>query len=139
MSDKYIGSKKIKETVETEEKTPSGFNLIEVEFEDGTKEWFSPLMFNKIVSEESCDVSILRDRRISPVIEVMLTILRDWGIKMGELPYLSVLLNQSLDFNQREAMQELWSQWMPKPLSLDDVDMITVDRVLKSIKKDAPK
>lgn len=131
---RYIGSKKIERTKEIEEKTPNGFSIIEVEYEDQTKEWISSLMFEKIVSETPYDLSELRDKRITPIVQVVLAVLRDWGIKLNELPYMSVLLNQSLDFNQKEALLELWSKWMPRPISPDDVDMITIDRVLKSIK-----
>ena len=58
-------------------------------------------------------------------------VLREWGLKVGELPYFSQLLNGLLDFNRDSAMIYLISEYMPKPLSLDDVDLITVDRILK--------
>ena len=130
---KYIGEKKIESAKETEEKTLGGFSIIEVQYESGI-EWFSSLMFEKIVSETPCDLSELREKRITPIVNVLLTVLRDWGIKLSELPYMSAVLNQSLDFNQKEALVELWSKWMPRPISSDDIDLITVDRVLHSIK-----
>lgn len=132
---KYIGPKKIESTKEIGEKTPSGFSIIEVEYEDKTVEWISYLMFEKIVSDEPCDLSQLREKRLNPIIQVLLAALRDWGIKLNELPYMSVLLNQSLEFNQKEALIELWSKWMPRPLSPDDVDMVGIDRVLRSVKR----
>ena len=130
---KFIGPKKVKNTAITEEITPGGIPIVEVEYEDGVKEWFSSKMFEKIIASESCDESTLRDKRVHPVVGEMQVLLREWGIKLGELPYMSIILNQSLDFNQKSALQELWSKWMPKPQSLDDVDLITIDRVLKSI------
>lgn len=129
---KFIGGKKIEQTRELAEKTPGGFAIIEVKYEDKTTEWLSVLMFAKVVSEQACDASALRDKRIPPVVQELIATLRDWGIKLGELPYMSTLLNQSLDFNQKEALLELWSKWMPKPLSPDEVDLVTVDRVLRS-------
>ena len=107
---------------------------MEVKYESGSVEWISSIMFWKIVSKETCTASDLRDKRVSHIIKEILIILRDWGIKLGELPYLSAMLNQSLDFNQKEALLELWSEWMPKPLSPDDVDLIAIDRVLKAKK-----
>ncbi len=129
---KFIGGRKIKQATETIEKTAGGFSLVQVEYEDKTIEWVSSKMLEKVVSDKSCDASELRDKRVTPIVQEILAMLRDWGIKLGELPYMSALLNQSLDFNQREAILELWSKWMPKPSSPDEVDFITVDRVLKS-------
>jgi len=131
----YIGEKKIKSHRETEERTPRGNSLIEVQFENGDVERYSSLMFEKIISEESCNLSELLDKRIFPVVEEVLGILRDWGVKLGELPYLSLKLNQSLDENAKQAHIELLSQWMPRPLSPDEVDLITIDRILKSKKR----
>lgn len=132
---KFIGSKKIDKVAETQEKTSGDFPIMEVHYEDMSIEYISSLMFKEIVSEKSCDDSQLRDKRISPIVKVILTILRDWGIKVGELQYMSSLLNQSLDFNQKEALIELLSKWMPKPNSLDEMDFMTIDRILKNIKK----
>lgn len=128
----YIGPNQIKEVKQTEEKTAGGFEIVEVYFDNGRKERFSKQMYDKIVSETSCDLSELRDKRIFPVTEVVLGVLRDWGIKVGELPYFSAVLNRSLDDNHFAAIKELWSKWMPRPLDPSDVDLITVDLVLKS-------
>lgn len=130
--EQFIGNKKITSIKETKERTEGGVDILEVQFEDGTIEHFSKLMFDKIVSEKKCDESALRDKRVMPVVEVLLSELREWGIKIGELPYMSALLNQSLDYNQNQAMTKLLSDWMPKPKSLDDVDYITVDRILRN-------
>lgn len=130
----FIGPRKIKSIRQTDEKTTGDIPLFEVTFEDGVVERFSELMFKKIVSEESCDLNVLRDKRVFAVVEVMLEILRDWGIRLSELPYLSAVLNRSLDTNTKEALSELWSHWMPKPQDPEDVDLITIDRILKSKK-----
>ena len=89
-------------------------------------------MIDKKVSETSCDLTALREKRLTPVVEQVLNLLRDWGVKINELPYISMLLNQSLDFNQKEALIKLWGAWGPKLLSPEDVDLITVDNVLRS-------
>lgn len=131
---KFIGEKKIAEVSETEEKTPGGLAILQVRYEDGAVEWLSSKMLEATVSEESCDLGALREKRTHPVIQEMLVAIREWGIKLGELPYMSATLNQSLDFNQREALLELWSNWMPRPLSPDEIDFVAIDRVLKSRK-----
>lgn len=135
MEEKFIGEKQIKFVSETGEKTPTGTDIVRVEYQDDTIEHFSKLMFEKIVSEEKCDLTKLRDKRLTPVVELVLTILRDWGVKIGELPYFGALINQSLQYNSDEALIKLVSKYMPKPKSLDDVDYITVDRILRDESK----
>ena len=129
--DRFIGPKKVEFAELTGETTELGSALVKVMFADGTVEQFSSVMFEHIVSEEACDLSELRDKRIKPIVGAMLELLREWGIRVGETGYLSVLLNQSLDFNRNEAEKMLWSDYMPKPMDLGDVDLVTVDRVLK--------
>ena len=133
----YIGLKKLKESKETEERTLGGIPVMAIEYEDGTTESMSKTMFDEVVSEKSCDLTELRDKRVRPVVASVLLIFREWGLKASELPYFSALLNQSLDFNKTEAEKELWSKVIPNIQSLDDINMVDIDRVLKS-KKEQP-
>ena len=130
----YIGEKKVKSQAVTDETTPGGVKIVEVKFADNTVENFSELMLEKIVSDKACDLTQLRDKRVFPVVEIVLGIMRDWGIKLSELAYLSGVLNRSLDNNTNEALLELWSQYMPKPAAPDEVDLISIDKVLKAKK-----
>lgn len=123
----YIGQKQIENTQRTN-------NLVSVEYQDGTKEILSELMFDKIVSEEPCDLTALREKRIQPVVVEILKVMRNWGVKLGELEYLSILLQTSIEENQKAALKELWRPLLPNLQTTDDVDLITVDTVLKSIK-----
>lgn len=129
---KHIGHKKIKRADLTSEKTPGGYEIWEIEFDDQTVERFSQLMLNQVISDKRIDDTALRDKRIQPIVGIVLQILRDWGIKLSELQYFSVLLQQSLDFNHNQALNALWSDWMPRPKSPDEVDMLVIDQVLKS-------
>ncbi len=130
----WIGDKKIGSTSTLKEKTPAGYDLIEVIFTNGTTAIFSKMMFDAIVSVESCDDSALRDKRVHPVVGSVLAIMREWGIKVGETQYFSALVTQSLNSNKDEAEKQLWKGWAPTIKSLDDVDLILIDRVLKTIK-----
>lgn len=128
----FIGEKEIKTTLETKETTPGGSKIVEVEYQDGFKERFSELMYEKIVSEEKCTLDELRDKRCQPVVALLMAALREWGVKASELPYISALLNRSLEFNRDAALCALWEKWMPRPISPDDVDLVTIDRVLRA-------
>ena len=91
------------------------------------------MMFDEIVADEPCDLTDLRDQRVRPIVATILLTLREWGLKVSELAYMSALLTQSLESNQDEAQKELWKKWIPTLNSLDDVDMLAIDRVLKKV------
>ena len=132
MPDQYIGEKKVANIIDSGTKTHGDVPVVAVIYEDGSKELISSLMIDKIVSDVACDLTVLREKRLTPIVEQILNLLRDWGVKFNELPYMSILLNQSLDFNQKEALIRLWAAWGPRLLSPEDVDLITVDNVLRS-------
>ena len=123
--EQFIGPKTIKESKEEN-------SLVTVEYIDGTKEILAKLMFEKIISETACDLTALRERRITPVVAEVLGILRNWGIRLNELQYMSLLLNTSLQENERQALLELWRPILPTINSLDDVDLIAIDNILRT-------
>lgn len=127
----FIGEQEIKEIKVLKEKTDTGIEILMVEFTDGTVSHYSRLMYDKIISKEKCDLTVLREKRLTPVLQIVLTTLRDYGITPGELPYFSIKLNQSLNFNSDQALLKLVSNYGPKIKSLDDLDYITIDRILR--------
>lgn len=135
MNKQYIGQKKIRLIEDTEEKTSGGYPIVKITYDDNSVEHFSELMFKKIVTDKPCDLGELRDKRVGPIVEIVLAIFRDWGLKPGELEYFSALLNRSLNYNSDQALIGLVSKFMPKPNSLDDIDYFTIDRILKSFQK----
>ncbi len=135
MQKKFIGEKQVVDVTETQEKTPNGSPILSIEYKDGTKELIPTLMFDRVVSDKSCDISVLRDKRVQPIVEEVLKVLRDWGLRLSELQHLSLLMNQSIAFNQTQALVEVLSKYTStKLLSPEDVDMLTIDRILKEIK-----
>ena len=128
----FIGPKKLESAKYTGEKTSGGIEIVKVSYENESIEYLSALMFEETVSKETCSESDLRDKRVAPIVQGCLRLMRDWGLKLGENVYMSTMLNQSLDFNQKEEIYELLSKWMPRPNSLDELDYITVDRILLS-------
>lgn len=132
----WIGDKKIKEAVELKDKTPMGAPMIEVTYVDNKKEILSKLMFDATVSEKSCDLTTLRMKRMSPVVAAVLSIMREWGIKVGETPIFSELITRSLNYNKDQAEMKLWKKWNPTIKSNEDVNMLMVDLVLKSVEEE---
>jgi hypothetical protein len=66
------------------------------------------------------------------MVKEVLTFLRNWGIKINELPYFSAVLNTSLDENEKAALKKLWLPWIPTINEIDDVNLIAIDQVLKN-------
>lgn len=128
----YIGPKAIKLVENTEEMTPAGSKIVRVTYADESVEFLSEPMYGKVVTDKPCDLDKLREKRCHPVVEVMLAALREYGIKLSELGYISALLNASLDANRDAALNALWAQWGPKPLAPDEVSLLVIDRVLKT-------
>ena len=108
-----------------------GTPIMQVTYDDGKVEHLSKLMFEKVADHKPCDATALRDKRVQPIVKIVLGLLKEWGIKTGELPYFGSLINQSLDYNYNQALLKLVGKYMPTPLTLDDVDYLTIDRILK--------
>ena len=128
----FIGEREIKEQNTLDEQTPAGMPLVEVVFTNDEKACYPQMMMEHLVSEQACDATALREKRVKPIVEALLAVLREYGLQTGDLPYVSALLNQSLDFNSQQALHLLWAEWMPHPRSADEVDLITIDRVLRA-------
>ena len=131
MLNTWIGPKRVKKSEETNELTPGGNPIVKVEYEDGQVEHYSQLMFAQVVSKNACTLEDLRKKRCEPIVSVLLTAFREWGIKLNELQFISMLLNNSLDYNRDNALLKLWRQYDSTLLSIDDVNLIMVDMVLR--------
>lgn len=125
----YIGQKKIKEFKEEGE-------IVKITYEDNTTGILTKKMFEIVKSEETCDLTQLRDKRVEPIVKEVLEVLRDWGIRASELPYFFTKINESLVYNEDQAILGLW-QKENDIKSLEEVDLLMVDKVLKN-KKDMP-
>ena len=124
---KYIGNKEVDSHQIISQ---SGKDLIEVTFKDGSKDIFSPAMFDKIVTDHAVDATELRDLRIFPVIEEMLHVLLKWNIKVSEIDYIGSLIAGSLNENFKKADDYLWQE---KPER--ERTMIDIENVLQSSNK----
>lgn len=125
----YIGNRKIKDI---RDDRLNDMDLVIVTYDDDKKETFSKLMYDKLISENPCDLTTLRDLRTDPVVKEMLTVLRNWGVKLNELGYVSMRLNASLQENEKAALKKLWEPIIPTIAEVDDVTMIAVDQVLRN-------
>jgi len=84
---KFIGSKKIKNIVLLDEKTYLGKNKVKVEFDDETSYIYPEEALEDIVTQDKKDATELRDLRVNPVIEKVLTILVESELTLPEIDY----------------------------------------------------
>lgn len=127
----YIGPNKIKSHKDIKGEIP----LVEVTYDNGNVEQLSKLTFDEVVSEEACDLTELRRRRVSPAVNEFLTIIRNRGLKINEMDYMDAMLKTSLEEFARHAQCMLWKDYMPQPHDPGEVDFVTIDRILRTEKK----
>jgi hypothetical protein len=83
---KYIADKKILLVKEIEgETTPMGESLVEVSFEDGSKEEMPKKRFEMIVTEEISSDSLVREVLRKQVGSILFGVMHEYGIKIDEV------------------------------------------------------
>ena len=122
----FIGPREIKgEPVEAE-------NLVTVEYKDGTSEILSKLMYDITLSKKACDLTELMEKRIKPIVKETLTIMRNYGMKLSEVSHFLKFITEMLEINEEAAIVELWKPLNKTIQRSDDIDLISIDKVLKS-------
>lgn len=117
----YIGNKLVKNNVSSDNKLPTGEDLFELEYEDGSKETLTRRMFEHLIKNESTDATTLRDNRVVPVVQEVLKMCLNWGLKIDEIDYMCSLLTTSLNENLKEADARVWGKSRHE-LTLIDLD-----------------
>lgn len=138
MKKRYIGGKKILVIADSGEKTPGGVKVMDIEYVDGTKESLSALIVEQVVSSEACDLTELRVKRLYPVTKETLKLWLNWGVKADEVEHLCQLIATSISENANQAILRFWKEQGADLLSVDAVDLITIDRVLREKVEDEP-
>lgn len=98
---KFIGPKKIKEIVGSSRKTYLGRDVVEITYEDDTKEEFPLEVAAQVITQEPTDFTALEDAIAKPLLEKMTVILLEAEIKIiyieRILHALTGHLNQKID------------------------------------------
>jgi hypothetical protein len=115
----YIGDKVING------ESSEGDGFVMVSFEDKTSETFGNEMFEAIKSNESCDASALRDKRVVFLAGKILELLLKYNMKLSEYEFLMMTIKGSLDENIRKSNEIVWGKMASEKTMLD------IDNVLK--------
>ena len=126
----FIGSKRILGIIPSG-KISVGGEIVEVKFLDGSSERMTKLMFDSIVSETETNLTLLRDKRLYPVVKEMLTLLLKWGVKIGETDYLFNITIESINRNIKKGEEKLWRKEKGDVTMFDLDDEIRKDEICK--------
>ena len=83
--EQYIAENKIVLVTEVEGKTPAGQMMVQVEFENGTKEIMPKERLELICTEEISDATEVQNKIKARVGAMLFATLHEYGIKMGEI------------------------------------------------------
>jgi len=101
---KFIGPHKIKEVKLANRKTYLGGNVLEIIYEDDTKEELTQEMVEKVATEEATDLTTLRDNFVKPLIERISAILLESEIKIIDIEYVLQSITGHLNQKIEEAI-----------------------------------
>lgn len=118
---KYYGPDEVKKT------TPGESGVI-VDLVNGKRVNLSLKMADKVITDEPVDATKLREMRLHPVVEAVLTTMLDWNVKINEIEYVYQLVTTSFNENYKAASDLAWGI-LDQERTIQDVD-----RVLKAKK-----
>lgn len=143
--EQYIGPNKVLGLVKQDFQTPSGKDVVEVQYEGAhTPELMSQMAFNLLVTEKPSDYNDLRDRKFRQMIPGILTLITEWDLKSIELKPLLQQIGDNCQDAMERASNYLWTKddrtWIPGMSFLNERTLLEAERVLKLIgkKEDGP-
>ena len=118
---KYYGPDEVKNVI-------PGENHVIIDLVNGKRVTLSPKMADKVITDEPVDATKLREMRLHPVVEAVLTTMLDWNVKINEIEYIYQLVTTSFNENYKAASDMAWG------IADQDRTIQDVDNVLKSKK-----
>jgi hypothetical protein len=103
---KFIGPHKIKEVKLVDRKTYLGKDVLEMTYEDGTKEELTQKMAEKVATEKETDFTTLRDNFVKSIIEEISAILLESEIKIIDIEYVLQSITGHLNQKIEEAIDK---------------------------------
>jgi len=124
--EKFIGPKKIKESVISPKLTYLKNSVVDIEYEDGTKESMPQKVFEVVVTDTVSDWSSLREKIVTPIVASILEVLLESECSTNYLDYMISKLKASVEENIKKAESCLWNKYV-EDLTLADVHKILMD------------
>ncbi|MEK6830168.1 MAG: hypothetical protein AABY15_08695 [Nanoarchaeota archaeon] len=114
----YIGQKRI-------ESYSDRGDRIAVVYKNGSTETFKKELFEEIKTSSPIDANSLQDKRVFPIVKMILELMLDWDIKIEDFEYILSKTRQSVEEGLVKANEKLWGN------KIHDRKFSDVDKVLK--------
>jgi hypothetical protein len=125
---KYVGPNKIVEANEADEKTYLGNPKLKLVFEDNQAMLLPLDAVEAAATPEKSDLTNLREARVKPVVEKLLTVLVEAELSSDDLNYaIGPKLTESLNAVFQRAQAILWGK------ERHEITLYDVDKVLKKV------
>jgi hypothetical protein len=108
---KFIGANQIKKASKSENKTYLGNEKIRLEYESGKTEEYPKECLDSIITKDVSDPSNLRETRVIPVTEKLLTVLAESELTIEDIQY---VIGVKLVFSIEDSIRRLLASYFGK-------------------------
>ena len=105
----FIGNREIKQISVVDKKTPSGIQIVNIEFTDGTSREFPSTLSDKLKTNEPVDATKLRELNIHPIVNSIMIMLQDNEVSADDYLYLLQVLNESVDKKVEDVLRKIFN------------------------------
>lgn len=125
--DKYLEQDKIKDVELLKEKTLRGKEVIKLTFEGGKEKVITQEVAIIQVSDQPKDATSIREELVKVMVAEILALLLERRIKIDDIDYLFLKLNESINLSLKIANDKLWGK-DAHTRTIDDVENIIKEK-----------
>lgn len=124
---KYLEQDKIKSVSLLKEKTYKGKDMVEIVLENKNKKSYPLEVLDMLVSDNEKDATAVREDLIRPMVGEIVGILLERQIKICDIDYLFLKINESINLTIEMANDKLWGKDQYTK-TIADVDKILTNK-----------
>ena len=121
---KYYEQNKIKEVEELKTKTNRGKAMIKLVFENDKTQDLPVEVSTYLVKDEPIDATALREEVVKPLIAEIVEVLLERQIRIIDMDYLFLKLNDSINLSITSANNKIWG------VTSEEKTLVDIDKVL---------
>lgn len=133
---KFIGPDEIVETMMSEDKTPSGGDIIEVTFKNGKKRSYPRLSLEYMLTDVISDYTVVSDKRLNKIADEVLNLVSEHDFPVGDLDRLMQRVAETFESKFNEATSFLWfgnpKEYTPGFNPMYDVSLNMAQKIIKN-------
>lgn len=137
MEQQYIEDKKVLAVIEMESKTPAGNDMVEVCFEDNTKEIMPKMRFELIKSDKILDPTDFSNIVKARVASICFGSFHEYGVKMGEVNGILDAVTSLVNEGFAKAQNIVWGVDYPG-IKLIDINKVLLNNHAKQNNNGTP-